>query len=234
MKLNLKIIIISFLFYNNTIFSQNGYAYYSKQLSESSEETTNNYIKQALEKLKEQKYKLSFNSKGAVFEKMKALSSDNNTIVEAFIKSFSGFSGKTYLLRENDYILQKLEFSGKDYVIIKSRKNWTLTKNTMYIDNHLCYKATAKRTIKNSTGIHDIQITAWYSPEINLPYGPDGYGGLPGLILQLEDNKTITILNKIEFFKDKAIKIDFEPNGEKITEKDFNALVYRAYENRKN
>ena len=29
-------------------------------------------------------------------------------------------------------------------------------------------------------------ITAWYAPQLKYSYGPKGFGGLPGLILELE------------------------------------------------
>ena len=43
----------------------------------------------------------------------------------------------------------------------------------------------------------EFTIEAWYTPEIPMPYGPIGYGGLPGLILQLERSHVIFIAKEI-------------------------------------
>jgi GLPGLI family protein len=39
----------------------------------------------------------------------------------------------------------------------------------------------------------EITITAWYTPEIPVNQGPEGYWGLPGLILEVNDGKTIIL-----------------------------------------
>ena len=119
-------------------------------------------------------------------------------------------------------------------MIEKNDINWILSKDTLKIDNYLCYKATTTRIIENSEGKHKLEITAWYAPEISLPYGPDGYGGLPGLILQLNNNGTITSLKKIEFFNEEDINISFSEKGKKISEDEFNRIVSKQYTNRKN
>jgi GLPGLI family protein len=44
-----------------------------------------------------------------------------------------------------------------------------------------------------------VTITAWYTPEIPVSQGPEGYWGLPGLILEVNDGKTtICALNCLE------------------------------------
>ena len=108
-----------------------------------------------------------------------------------------------------------------------------MSHDTLRVDKFLCYKATTKRTIKNSEGTYELIVIAWYTPEIPLPYGPDGYGGLPGLILLLEDNGTLTTLNRINSSKDEEIKISSPVKGKKISEDDFDELVSNRFENRK-
>src|SRR5690606_23333795 len=111
--------------------------------------------------------------------------------------------------------------------------SWTLSKETLKIDNFLCYKATTVQNIENSSGSHKILVTAWYAPEISIPYGPDGFGGLPGLILQLENNGTLTTIKRVEFLKNKTLEISFPTKGDNITEEEYIALVAKTFKNRK-
>ncbi|MFT6138620.1 MAG: GLPGLI family protein, partial [Salibacteraceae bacterium] len=43
-------------------------------------------------------------------------------------------------------------------------------------------------------------VEAWFCPEIPIPTGPAGYGGLPGLIFAVEENKAASyIMTAIKF-----------------------------------
>jgi GLPGLI family protein len=43
----------------------------------------------------------------------------------------------------------------------------------------------------------DILVTAWYAPDIPVRFGPIGYGGLPGLILELQNESATFYVTKI-------------------------------------
>jgi predicted GIY-YIG superfamily endonuclease len=43
----------------------------------------------------------------------------------------------------------------------------------------------------------EISITAWYTPEIPINQGPENYWGLPGLILEVTDGKTVILCSKL-------------------------------------
>lgn len=234
MKLKISLLILFTLLTSSDFYAQSGYAYYQKQLASSEEEIDNKYMKQALEQLKAQEYELSFNKNIALFKEVEALSTETNPVVEAFTESLSGFTGEVYFDNVKKAIIHKKAFSGNIFLIYKKDINWKLTSETLQIDNFLCYKATTVQTIKNSAGTHEFEITAWYAPEISLPYGPDGFGGLPGLILQLENNGTLTSIKRLKFLDNKSIEIDIPSKGQKITEEEFNALVSKTFENRKN
>lgn len=46
--------------------------------------------------------------------------------------------------------------------------------------------------------------TAWFTPEIPLPFGPYKFGGLPGLILELEDDERQFVWEAVGFERDNA------------------------------
>ncbi|GGE14609.1 hypothetical protein GCM10010831_14960 [Psychroflexus salis] len=74
----------------------------------------------------------------------------------------------------------------------------------------------------------DKEITKiWFTTNINKPFGPLTYVGLPGLVVKVETPNGIIInLEKITFKKQKDITIP--DDLEKITEEKFNEIVKQA------
>jgi GLPGLI family protein len=217
------------------MFCQVGNAVYGKQLESLPSDTKNVQVKKILQILKTYEYQLTFKDRKAVYKKLKSLNNDKNLVLTAMTKGLANFTGSCFFDDSRKIILHQREFAGSNYIIKKNTINWILTKDTLKIDNYLCYKATTTYTIENTKGKHKIEVIAWYTPEISLPYGPDGYGGLPGLILQLNHNGIITSLKKIEFLKnDKTTDIELPKKGEKVSEDEFNNIVAKQIANRKN
>lgn len=162
-------------------------------------------------------YLLKANSNGFIFEELVDLKGDErqkkvskfaNTIFLIFPYTFNKQTNKLYRIL-ND-------------VNIESENNyqWELTNESKKIDNYTCYKATCTVEFNTRHGNSGSRIvSAWYTPEINFNYGPNGYMGLPGLILELEYNKTKIVAKEIHFFKDE-IKIE-TPKNKEVTEEEF-------------
>ena len=122
-----------------------------------------------------------------------------------------------YSLTESNIILTKKA----------SSINWHLTEESKLIDDKICYKATTIKTIINRLGNKEIEIVAWYCPEIPIPFGPQNYGGLPGLIMELNDVSGLTFyigrinLNKkinLQIPKNKTL-VDYDEYMEGSTKK---------------
>ncbi|WP_395065924.1 GLPGLI family protein [Flavobacterium sp.] len=76
----------------------------------------------------------------------------------------------------------------------------------------------------------EITVTAWYTPEIPVNQGPEGYWGLPGLILEVNDGKTITLCSKVVLNpKDKA-EIKAPSAGKVITQKEYDETITKKME----
>ncbi len=60
------------------------------------------------------------------------------------------------------------------------KQSWRLEDSAKEIIGYTCRKAT--------TDFRGRHYTAWYAPEIQLPYGPWSFHGLPGLILEIKDD----------------------------------------------
>jgi GLPGLI family protein len=220
------------------MFSQVGTAVYVKQLKlyESDTPSSNDhYAKKIVENIKSQEFQLTFDKHRATYKKIKSLNSNVSPVLKAMIEGVLNFKGVIYYDNSSDVVLHKKEFAGENYLIKKNKINWILTKDTLRIDDYICFKAKTTVFIKNSEGKHQLEVVAWYAPELPIPYGPDGYGELPGLILQLNNNGIITSLKKIEFFnEDKEVDINFSKKGKSVSEDEFDRIVSKVYTNRKN
>ena len=76
----------------------------------------------------------------------------------------------------------------------------------------------------------EITITAWYTPEIPINQGPEGYWGLPGLILEVNDGKTIILCSKVVLnAKDKA-DIKAPTKGKVVSQKEYDDTIIKKME----
>jgi len=71
----------------------------------------------------------------------------------------------------------------------------------------------------------DITITAWYTPEIPINQGPEGYWGLPGLILEVNDGKTIVLCSKIVLNSKDKVELKALTNGKEVKQKEYDDIV---------
>ena len=214
---------------------QNGKAYYKKTSShnfkpiDKLDNKASSLYKSVNSSISDMEFILTFNKSTALFEDIKRLDIDENSSAAQFNKVFSGYKGPYYFNFEINNVTRK---QGK-YLIEKklSDYNWILTKEKMIINNLTCYKAKTIVKLQGRRGEILRPVVAWYTTDINVSAGPDGFGGLPGLIIQLEVNKVVTTLQKIEF-TDKNLAIELPTKGEKITETEFETLMKDMVENR--
>ncbi|MCF6133306.1 GLPGLI family protein [Flavobacterium wongokense] len=73
----------------------------------------------------------------------------------------------------------------------------------------------------------EINITAWYAPEIPVSTGPDTYFGLPGLILEVNDGKTIILCSKVVLNAKEKVEIKAPTNGKEVTQKEYDETVIK-------
>ena len=76
----------------------------------------------------------------------------------------------------------------------------------------------------------EITITAWYSPEIPINQGPENYWGLPGLILEVNDGKTIILCSKIVLNSKEKAEIKEPTTGKVISQKEYDETVVKKME----
>jgi GLPGLI family protein len=90
-------------------------------------------------------------------------------------------------IQSNDSVFKVFNFGDKTR-LVGNKKNidWKTTTETKTISGYVCYKATLTDIIINSKGTFNFPVTAWYCPELPYSYGPLHFGGLPGLIVELQ------------------------------------------------
>ncbi|KIA99994.1 hypothetical protein OA93_04085 [Flavobacterium sp. KMS] len=183
------------------------------------------------EELKKLEYELLIKNNKSFFSLFSALD-----INERITRMAKIFAGRYDYYRDNDkkIVLKIIDFSGEMFnVLSDDNNNWQLTNETKTINDYLCYKALIEKKIPLKKTDNTVQVIAWYCPAIPLSYGPKEFGGLPGLILELQDDKIIYLVSKIDLDSKIDIKIK-EVKGKTITEDDFNKIVEQTHQNNLN
>jgi GLPGLI family protein len=153
-------------------------------------------------------YTLTFNNKESCFFTnpvlLKEYSSYHRFNSGLMIKSqyYTSTTDSIHKYYENDDAI------GEYVIAMEKEAKWTLTQETKMIDGYLCYKATSpfyngERWFEDS---HKLDVTAWYTTKIPAPFGPNGYHGLPGLIIELQSYISTFYIKKID------LNITPEPN----------------------
>lgn len=183
------------------------------------------------ETLKKITYKLSLNNESTAF---KLLQNKNSTDELNQYALFSASEDEYYT--KSDTLFRITEFSGKKFILSsKTDYNWTLINEQKTIDGFVCYKATTKRPwkigAKGNENKTDYTITAWYCPKIPIKHGPKGFGNLPGLILELQDNRVTFLAKNINLSSSENIDFTIFKKHTQLTEDEFNNKIKEIREN---
>ncbi len=73
----------------------------------------------------------------------------------------------------------------------------------------------------------EIQVVAWYTPEIPVSTGPNRYWGLPGLILEVQEGRTVILCNKITLNNNDSQSIRKPKKGKELSQAEYNAITQK-------
>lgn len=114
--------------------------------------------------------------------------------------------------------VEQRDMMDKKYLIETDIKQtaWKLGTETKKILGYECTQATLNDTARKQ------EIVAWFTMDLPLTAGPQNYGSLPGMILELDINKGEALLfaKKIDLKKVKDNAIKAPTKGDKITEEE--------------
>lgn len=144
-------------------------------------------------------------------------------------QSESGYSWKkSQFILMRDYAGKSqedlIETLGKVYHIKEDmpKTKWKILNEIKEIEGYLCMKAETKNEIKGQT------IHAWFTDAIPMSGGPEGYGGLPGMILEIDINNQDAVITatKVELDQENvSLPYPKKIKGKKIDRVDYNAMV---------
>jgi GLPGLI family protein len=206
----------------------------------------------------EKEYILTFNKTESIYkedERLEAPGSGRGW--GGFGSSFTG--GPKYKNVKNQELLQDQEFFGKQFLIKDDLKQleWKMGTETKQIGQYTCFKATAikpveqtdwrsmrrrpenerkKDSVKSDDPMSEIEVpktievVAWYTPQIPINQGPDDYWGLPGLILEVNADRTTILCTKIIMNPEEKEDIDKPNKGEEVTQAEYTEIITKKME----
>lgn len=113
-------------------------------------------------------------------------------------------------------LLEQTSFFGKDFLVEDTINNfkWKVSAGEQKsILGYTCMKAYYKDSLNN--------LVVFFTPQIPLAFGPDIYGGLPGIILELQSAKQHIIATEINLGN---VSIKQPSKGSKMTRKEFEKI----------
>lgn len=167
------------------------------------------------ERIKQLRYTLEFNKEQSKFTTNPSMTKEDNTMSKMSMPE----SDYYYDLSSNERY-QKSNMIGKEFLVEKTPIEWSITKETKVIKGFNFKKAEAVQifyTVDRETEelkTKEQPIIAWFTTELPFSFGPENYGGLPGLTLELSTQGKNYKVEKLNIKEDKSIKIDF-PNPKK-------------------
>jgi len=173
------------------------------------------------------RYELDFLGSESLYRKMaededvrdKAGEDQDGPKIRLDIKGSNDVVYRNYTTQKT--ILQR-ELGPRKYIIDDSlsHQDWKLTGESRVIKGYNCKKAT-------TTDMHGGPVVAWYSEDLAVPAGPGNFGGLPGLILELNfgDGKVVFYAQEINTGVADGSVVKAPTDGKHISRKELDKMM---------
>ena len=213
-------------------------------------------VEEAMKRASEKQFVLTFNKTECLYEEQQKLDKPEANDGMSISISFSS-AGKKYLNVKDKNSIVEDDIFGKEFLVVEPivKPEWKLIDETKKIGDYNCFKAELlipvsekqkkdyeeflkkeekKPALFKMEKPEDKVVTAWYSPEIPVSFGPDNYWGLPGLILEVNDGENMLLCSKVVLSNKENTKIKAPTTGEKITQKKFDEILKKKTESMAN
>jgi GLPGLI family protein len=197
---------------------------------------------QGMKSMFEKTYILTFNQTESSYKEEEKLDAPGggNGRWGGMMGSFT--AGPQYKNIKENLFLQEQDFFGKQFLIKDSlpKLKWVMDGETKQIGNYMCFKAIATKTIpdvafgfgrrpndaeNDENKTKDIEIVAWYTLQIPINQGPGEYWGLPGLVLEVNADRTTILCSKIILNPEEKAEIKVPSKGKEVTKEEYEDIV---------
>lgn len=186
------------------------------------------YIPELSKGLKELTYLLEFDQNASTFYLQEQLENDQNDLAN----KATILVGRGKYFSKQGKILRETEFTSDIFLIEMSTPiSWEVTSEEKMIGKYTCFKAIGTYPFDNGVVKGDKKVEAWFTPMIPAPFGPKQYHGLPGLILELQEENIKFFAVSLEL-NQKDIAIVWPEKGIKLSEDEFQNYVARKAKER--
>lgn len=150
--------------------------------------------------------------------------------------TMSGGDEKLYYDNKLNTYRNEMELMGKRFLIEDTitTPEWTLQNETKVIGKYTCFKATRmetvidkkldEKTFEFTETPREKTIVAWFTLEVPLSHGPSFYRGLPGLVLQVKDDKLTILCTKIVLNPEKELTVEIPDKGKVVSQAEFDEI----------
>lgn len=223
-----------------------------KQRMDSLAKTDDNFkdFYKEMVKANQAEYTMIFNKNEALTTRNEKVESDLDEEKETNIKVITSNDNPYYINLKENYFLEEKTIFDKE-VLYKNelpKYEWTILADTKSIYGFNCTKAelivkpTAealenykkdmeafekdpKKFFRTPSEPSNAVFTAWFCIDIPVSLGPNRMTGLPGLILELTNDKITFVATKVEINKKSTIEIKKPKRGKLINEEQHKKLL---------
>ena len=257
----LSILLIFTSFYG---FSQKfqGKAYYMSKMNVNMDFLKNMppdraaYVKGRMKTATEKNYTLEFDSKSSLFKEEERLDPNSQSGGFNWMQFVTGpAEGNIHRDIQSNTFTNKKELFGKIFLVKDTvpEIKWVMTGETKKIGIYNAYKATSTKEVEDrvmsfrnrsrdqeSTNNDDekvmkeITMTAWFTTEIPVSTGPSMFGGLPGLILEINADRVTMLCTKVVLNPKEKVKIKEPSKGKVVSSLEYEQIAAAKAEEMRN
>jgi len=189
-------------------------------------EGLDDHIKNVLPSMSETTKELSYDQSVSLYqditeEKLHEFTSDhdhmgNGAMVQVKTRASQE---RTYFDHSENIRIDQKEIMGKLFLIETDveKPKWKMLNEQKDILGYACMKAGAQ---KNDS----VYIEAWFTPQIQVFAGPEEFFGLPGLILEINENDGEKVIKARKIDLESEVIITKPEKGDKVSQEKFNKI----------
>ncbi len=134
------------------------------------------------------------------------------------------FNPPIYKDLTNNRQVEEMDLFGKQFLVddVIPTRAWKVTGQQKKILDYPCISATFTDSLMGRARL----ITAWFAPTIPVAFGPQGYGGLPGMILEIDmdGGRSVITAAEVKLQKPDEASIKAPEKGKKVTRTEYNKI----------